>query len=253
MTKAVVLAAGRGSRLGFLTRFRPKALMPVAGRALVAHVLDSLARAGIDEAVVVCGYRGDQLEGALAEGTPLGVACVRNPEYEREASLSLAAAREACGNEPFLLVMGDHLFEPALVRRLLRAGESFSSMYVDRAPSLVAADFGSWPADYVEEATKLEVDDAGRVGAIGKGLSRWDALDTGVFLCRPPVWEAVEAAGDAPLSAVFGRLAEEGQLVAADVTGCFWYDVDTADDLAAVEAELEEAPRVAKRWPQRWP
>ncbi|GAB4328034.1 MAG: hypothetical protein Kow0010_11840 [Dehalococcoidia bacterium] len=227
--------------------------MPVAGRAVIAHVLDGLARAGIEEAVVVCGYRGDQLEAALAEGTPIPVRCVRNPDYEREASLSLAVAREACGEEPFVLVMGDHLLEPALVRRLLRAGESLSSIYVDSAPSLVAADFGEWPDDYVKEATKLEVDDAGRVRAIGKGLRRWDALDTGVFLCRRPVWAAVDAAGDAPLSAVFGRLAQAGQLAAADVTGCFWYDVDTADDLAAVEAQLEEAPHLARRWTQRRP
>lgn len=252
MKRAVVLAAGRGSRLGTFTRFRPKALMPVAGRALIGHVLDALAGAGVDEAVVVCGYRGGQLEEALAEGTPLAVRCVRNAQYEREASLSLAAAREACGEEPFFLVMGDHLFEPALIERLAEAGASSSSIYGDPAPSLVAADAGDWPEEYVAEATKVRIDKMGFVRAIGKKLPVWDALDTGAFLCQPDVWTALEAAGDAPLSAVFERLAAAGRLGAVDVTGSFWYDVDTMEDLAAVEAELE-APQRARRWTRRRP
>lgn len=243
-----MLAAGRGSRFGIYTRFRPKALMPVAGRALIAHVLESLAAAGIDEAVVVCGYRAGQLRAALAEGTPLRVECVENPAYEGEASLSLAAAREACGEEPFVLAMSDHLFEPGLVRALIRDGMALSSIYGDSPPSLVAADFGERPAGYVDEATKLDVDDAGRVRAIGKSLAQWKALDTGVFLCQPSIWRAVEEAGNASLSDVFGRIADRGDLAVTDVTGRFWYDIDTADDLAAVEALLAEEPQLAQRW-----
>ncbi|MEP6871732.1 MAG: sugar phosphate nucleotidyltransferase, partial [Anaerolineaceae bacterium] len=68
ITKAVLLAAGRGSRLGVLTETQPKPLLVVAGRPIIVHILDGLRRAGIEEITVITGYLGDVLERELGNG-----------------------------------------------------------------------------------------------------------------------------------------------------------------------------------------
>ena len=79
MTTAVVLAAGRGTRMGALTARAPKPLLEVAGRPLIVHVLGGMANAGVRRAIVVTGYLGEQIEAALGDGAGLGLAL----EYRR--------------------------------------------------------------------------------------------------------------------------------------------------------------------------
>src|SRR5262245_48418772 len=73
MTTAVILAAGRGTRMGTLTANRPKPLLRVAGRPLIEHVLSGWAVAGIRRAVVVVGYLGEMIERELGNGSHLGL------------------------------------------------------------------------------------------------------------------------------------------------------------------------------------
>jgi CDP-L-myo-inositol myo-inositolphosphotransferase len=232
--RAVVLAAGVGSRIHPFSNGLPKPLVPLNGRALVSYAIEALAANGIEEAVVVTGYREWLVREALGEGVGIDVRFVSNPRFEEGASTSLAAARRTTGDQPFLLLMSDHVFAPGLVAKLLELA----------APggATVGADFGEHPRHYEDEATKLEVDESGTVRAIGKDLARWQALDTGAFVCSADVWQTVgEAEAGGELSAVFGAMAARQALIAADVSGHFWYDVDTPDDLAAASAALSNA------------
>jgi choline kinase len=232
--RAVVLAAGDGGRLGRHTASTPKPLIPVGGRPLIAYTLQSLALAGVREAVVVLGYRGVQVRDALARD-PRGLRLdyAWNADYHGGASLSLRAARPCLGSEPFLLVMADHMLSAGIIHRLLEA-------WRPGGPSLVATDAAAWHEAYIEEATRVAIDPAtGLVTAIGKHLPHWDALDTGAFLFAPGVWEAVEAAPvDCELGEIYRRLADARQLAAVDVTGESWYDIDTEEDLAGAGAML---------------
>lgn len=236
-----MLAAGDGGRLGMHTVRTPKPLVALNGRAIVDYTLESLAEAGIQDVVVVTGYREEQvrngLRGASSRGARLSF--VTNSRFQDGASLSLRAARAACGDEPFLLVMSDHLLSATLLRRLLRAGRASGA-----GQSFVASDGGARDQAYIDEATKLAIDGEGCVTAIGKQLGTWTSLDTGAFYVAPEAWEAVDSvAEDCELSVIFGELARRRMLRAADVSGAFWYDVDTADDLAAA-AELLMAASV---------
>lgn len=239
--RAVVLAAGRGSRLTASADGLPKPAVPLNGRPLIAYTLDALAAAGFAEAYVVVGYGARLVREALeGESLPLAVRFLHNPQYDEPAGRSLAVARDACGGEPFLLVMADHLLSAELVRTLLEAA--------DLAPPgacVAAADFHPRAAAYTAEATKLRIAPTPPgtrllpVVAIGKDVDPADALDAGAFVCSPAVWTALDELGSScELNALFGRLAERGTLYAADVSGSFWYDVDTADDLAAAAALL---------------
>lgn len=90
MTVAVVLAAGDGDRLGEHTAGVPKPLIPIAGRPLISYTLEALAEAGVQEAVVVVGYRAAQLAAALQEAPPLPIRFAQNTSYLRGASLRCA-------------------------------------------------------------------------------------------------------------------------------------------------------------------
>lgn len=237
MRRAVVLAAGAGSRLGRRTLSVPKPLVPVAGLPLIQHTLRSLHEAGVAEAVVVTGYRAEQLRAALeGEGTPpLPLTFVFNPLFRRGASYSLRAARPVVAAEPFLLVMSDHLLSTALLERLIAAAQEAPA-----GRSLVAIDRSTAHTHaYLEEATRVQTTADGLVEAIGKGLPGATAMDCGAFACDPRLWSAVDAAAeDCDLSTIFSVAAARRELGVADVTGTWWYDIDTEDDLAEAERRL---------------
>ena len=156
---------------------------------------------------------------------------IHNERYPAGASLSLRSARAATGGEPFLLLMSDHVVSPVFLTQFLSQWSG--------DVSAVAADFQRRDPAYVAEATHLALDERGRVTAIGKDLEEFSALDAGAFLLLPSAWTAVDAAPeDCDLSTIFAILARTDGLSAIDISGQFWYDVDTEDDLFAVEALL---------------
>lgn len=233
--RAVVLAAGKGSRLTASVDGVPKPAVPLHGRPLVAYTLAALAAAGLESAVVVVGHAAELVRRAIGYTTRLPTTYLHNPRFEGPAGLSLAVAREACGSEQFVLVMADHVLSPELVTALLT-----QASFAPPGASVVAADFHPRSAAYVAEATKLRVAPTPPgtpllpVTAIGKDVAPSDALDAGAFVCSPTIWDVLSEVGESvELNVLFQAVAERGQLYAADISGCFWYDIDTAEDLAA--------------------
>lgn len=233
--KAVVLAAGRGQRLSESGPSLPKPLVPLAGKPLVGHTLHALAGAGVERALVVTGHGERAVREGAREWARLPLDFAANPRFHQGASYSLAAARGYCGGEPFLLVMCDHAFSPELIGALLDSAASQPLGDTCR----VAADRSPRSDAYTDEATKLATDASGFVTAIGKGLASWQALDAGAFICSPAIWDAVAAApGDCGLSDIFAVLVRDGRLDTVDISGRFWYDIDTAADLDEAERLL---------------
>ena len=236
--KAVVLAAGLGRRLSESGPDLPKPLVPLAGKPLLGHTLAALADAALDRALVVTGHRERAVRQGAQEWARLPLEFASNPRFHLGASRSLAAARPWCGDDPFLLVMCDHAFSPALLRALLDDDACDSPA----GPCRVAADRSQRPPAYADEATKLTIDGARLVTAIGKNLPAWDALDAGAFVCTPAVWDALDdAPADGGLSDVMAVLARDRRLAAVDVSGHFWYDIDTPADLREAERLLAAA------------
>lgn len=233
---AVVLAAGFGSRLEAAAGGLPKALVPVLGRPLLAYTLDGLAAAGVREVVVVVGYRGEELAAALhtllaEQRLPLTIEVVRNPRFTQPNAGSLAAARAAVGERPFLLLMADHLLSGAAIKRMIAAPHALA----------VGVDRGALPAARLADATKVRLDGAGLVCAFGKRLAPGDGVDAGIFRCGPAVFEALDALGsDQELAAIMTAVAARHPFHAVDLTGAFWLDVDTPVDLADAEAYLRD-------------
>jgi choline kinase len=234
-TRAVVLAAGRGGRLERHTDGRAKCLVPVAGRPLIDYVLASLAAADISEAVLVVGHHGDQVEAALGarrHGVRLRYAW--NPDPASGNAASLRRALPLVEGAPFLLVMSDHLCAASLLRAVLRDVDG-RALAVDRT------DLGP---ERAAEATKVALA-GGRVVDLGKQLERWDAVDCGVSYWPAGALPALDGPpAEGELSALMARIARsDGGLAARDVTGRFWLDVDTEDDLRLAERLLRDDER----------
>jgi choline kinase len=119
--KAIILAAGIGKRFTEVTGQRPKCLIELRGKTLLERTLTALGTAGVTEAVIVIGYRGEMIErriGSLCAG--VRVRYVFNAQYEKGAILSLWSARDEF-NDDILIMDADVLFPITLIDRLVRS------------------------------------------------------------------------------------------------------------------------------------
>ena len=231
----VIIAAGRGSRLS--GRAPSKPLLEVAGKRLIDRAIDAARRAGVRRFVVVTGYAGDAVEAhlavrAAAEG--LAIDTVRNDEWEKENGLSVLKARSLAG-ERFFLMMADHVVDPRLLEGLAGCdiGGGEIVLAVDRRTE-------GHPHVDLDDVTRVR-DEDGHIAAIGKHIPGYNAFDTGVFLCTPALFEALEesqAKGDFTLSGGIRALAAKGKARTWTIGDLFWIDVDDEAALAKAEAAI---------------
>lgn len=228
---AIVLAAGNGDRFQNGTR-RSKLLQPLLGQPLILRTLATAADAGILSFHVVIGYQAEAVRDAIERGVPRGttVHFTFNPDWHLENGVSVLAARARLRDRRFALLMGDHVFEPGVLARLLQ-------MQVGPGESILAVDARPAAPEVAAEATKVRMD-GDRITAIGKDLSTHDALDTGLFVCAPSLFDALDVSrqsGDTTLSGGIRQLAARGLMRGVDLGAASWCDIDTLDDLATAE------------------
>jgi 1L-myo-inositol 1-phosphate cytidylyltransferase len=234
VSTAVILAAGNGDRFHTPTH-DSKLLQPLLGRPILLRTLEAAHEAGIRFATVVLGYQAERVRMLVESGAPAGldVSFALNPEWRLENGVSAMAARALVGRDRFALLMGDHVFEPPVLQRMLR---------LDVAPdeSLLAIDTRPVTREQADEATKIRREGS-RIVAIGKDLTEYDALDTGVFVFAPVLFGALERAralGDTTLSGGVRQLATRGLMRGVEIGDAAWCDIDTLSDLAAAESAL---------------
>lgn len=227
---AVILAAGEGSRLRESAASKP--LCPVAGRPLIDHALAGLAEAGMTRVIVVLGYRGAEIAAHLAlRRQPLAVDIAWSDPLLPNGVSVLAAAR-LLGEEQALLLMCDHLVDPALYARVARAhAGSGLTLGIDRRLGHAWID----PLDVTCVATESESGVGDRIVAIGKGLEPHDAYDTGVFAIGPKLVAALRTLDAPSLTEGVRLLAATGDARVVDCSDLDWIDVDDAPALAKAE------------------
>jgi choline kinase len=229
--QCVILAAGNGSRLAVCSGSNPKPLVALHGAPLLEHVILAARQAGIRKFVIVIGYRGEVIRQWLAQRNFSGITVelVENRDYHKANGVSLLKAREIVRG-PFLLLMSDHVFESRTARSLLNQPLAAGEVILAVDPKL----------DRVfdmDDATKVRRE-GNRIVAIGKELSNYDACDTGMFVCSPELFDALEKAkrdGNCSLSDGMRRLGEAGRFRAFEIGDALWQDVDTPEALAHAE------------------
>jgi 1L-myo-inositol 1-phosphate cytidylyltransferase len=236
VSTAVVLMAGMGSRLRSTTGLLPKPLFPLLGKPLVTYTLEALVRNGLTDVHAITGYESEAITEAVSEFAPSGVKLnfILNQEWKKQNGISVLAAAPFVTGE-FLLMMSDHLFDDALIRKLIEGPEADClNLAIDRKIDSIFD---------LDDAMKVKTDGA-KIRAIGKHLTDFDAVDTGLFRCSSRFFDYLERAkinGDCSLADGVRLAAEEDKARVIDIGNLWWQDVDTPEMFAEAERRLADS------------
>jgi choline kinase len=254
--RAIVLAAGQGKRLMPLTTSLPKCLLPVDGDQPALELqLRALANCGVEQATILIGFGADRVEHFIDTHPIRGleVETIYNPFYATTDNLITCWLARHAMDRDFLLLNGDTLFEDDLLQVVLDG---------PRAPITVTVNHKS---EYDDDDMKVTLDGDGRLRAIGKklALGATDAESIGMLLFRDSGVTAWRNALDRTVRhpdalhnwylSVVNSLAQTMPVQTTSITGMWWQEIDSPEDLAAARAgfsrkedDKEPVPVVAR-------
>lgn len=237
--KGLIIAAGNGSRLQRKEGDIPKPLRKVAGLKLIERIILSAKRGGISEFVIVVGYKKEKIiQGLNAERLGVKITFVENPDWQKSNGLSVLAARSHI-KENFVLLMSDHIFDYRILKR-------FREAPLGNNRALLAVDYQLDSIYDMADATKVRVKE-NKIAAIGKSLKDYNAVDIGMFVATPYLFDALEEVknkeGNCSLSDGIQLLAQREQMGTYNIGKGYWQDVDTKPALKHAEKMLFNACR----------
>ena len=241
--RAIILSAGQGKRLLPLTEGMPKCLLAVSdGTCLLEYQLRCLAAAGIGEASVLIGFGASKVEAFLGTRPvpEVDIKTVFNPFFAVSDNLATVWLARSEMQDDFVLLNGDTLFEPDILRSLLTSPE---------APLTLAI---SVKDRYDDDDMKVSLDPNGRLTAVSKSLPSEvvDGESIGLMVFRGLGVAALRQAVDARIRdpgalklwylSIIDQLAGSLRVETSDVTGLWWGEVDDHEDLTEVRKALSE-------------
>ena len=235
VSEAVILIAGQGSRLRGADRNFLKPFVPVLGRPLLSYILQAVSYAGISTAYFVVGYESERVIAKAKQLIPphINASFIVNREWEKQNGVSLLAAAGYV-SAPFLLTMGDHVFDETIVDCLLENFEpGVLNIAIDRKLDSIVD---------LDDAMKLQTR-GNNVTGIGKNLRTYDAIDTGLFVCPLEIFAYLEQAksinggSDCSLANGVELMASDGKVRGIDIGSAQWHDIDTPRVLEHAEQD----------------
>ncbi len=248
--RGLILAAGRGSRMGDLTEESPKCMTPLCGKTLIEWQIAALRGAGVDEIAVVRGYRPEALVAP-------GCAFFDNPRWsETNMVMSLAAAQEWLLEGPTVVSYSDIVYGPEAVRRLAAAPGALAITYDKDWHALWSARFD----DPLSDAESFVLGPGGRLAEIGArvdDLARIEGQYMGLLKFTPEGWRQVAGllgelapaqADRLDMTSLLQRLLDAG--VTIDTAGIDggWCEVDAESDLRLYEKLAESSGAWSHDW-----
>jgi len=238
--RAIILAAGQGKRLLPLTEARPKCLIELSGRTLLAWQLLRLQAAGVQEAVIVTGFRADAVEAEIANlDLSMPVRLVFNPFYTVSDNTASCWIVRSEFDREILVLNGDTLFGPGVAEKLLAAPRADITVTIDRK-------------DHYDADDMKVLTEHGSLRAIGKTIEAYDAESIG-FLRFSPAGAAKFVAGVEKVLqtpdglrrwylSVIDELARSGvDVKVASIEGLEWGEMDFPQD-------VENLARLSSGW-----
>lgn len=236
--RAIVLAAGTGSRLGEITKARTKGMVPVNGKPLIDYLMEFFEENFFDEIIVVGGFFYEDLRDHLKNRGYPCVRVVENPDYLKGNIFTLLRALKEFSGDSFLITNVDHIYPRAMFERMKTAFSSDITAMCDFDRILGADDM------------KVKLRKDGRtIVAISKQLKEFDCGYIGMTyvdslkekIYRETALKAVERFGEkAVVENILQVLAEEEKTapVICDLSSIGWYEIDTPDELTYAEEKL---------------
>ncbi|MBI3682684.1 MAG: nucleotidyltransferase family protein [Acidobacteria bacterium] len=234
--KALILAAGKGTRMAELTRHAPKPMLPLRGKPILEHVLDRLGQAGISSALIVVGYYGDQIRRHL-EHYPMHLEFREQTVLNGTAPAALLG-REFIAGEPFLLTFGDILSMPADYRALL-------DLLSEPVQGVLGVKYADDPARgaavYEENGRVVRMIEKPPPGA---STTNWNSA--GVYAFEPVLFSELERVplsprGEYEITSAISQLIDAGHLLKLYAIEGEWIDVGRPEDLSKAEQFLQHS------------
>jgi dTDP-glucose pyrophosphorylase len=228
--KAVVLAAGRGTRMRELTADLPKPMIEVRGRPVLQHIVEGLRDAGIGDLLLIVGYRADAVRNFFGDGSRLNIAIQYATQTVQDGTGRVVdLARDFVDNRPFILAYGDILVDPANYKRVVDLPDDVEGfLTVTRGE-----DVSKGGAVFVGD--RMELVDLREKSRPGEATSPW--YNAGLYAFRPSILDFISKLKPSPrgeyeLTDAIRDLAKSGKRVQALELAGEWADVRDPEILA---------------------
>jgi dTDP-glucose pyrophosphorylase len=247
--KAVILAAGKGTRMGQLTRELPKPMLCVQGKPILEHILDGLLQAGVRDFFIVTGFRAEVIEDHFGAGQKWNAAIHYGRQMTQDGTgKAPEAAREFVGEDDFVLTYGDILVRPQTYGDMLaRYGrEAFSGLVTCTGSQdvtkggLVFFDKDFCLRRLVEKPSLAQLEDLRREGELPPGSVAW--YNAGIYIFKPVLFEFTarlqkSPRGEYELTDAISAMVQAGHRLAGLEIQGRWVDVRDPQTLAALERD----------------
>jgi UDP-N-acetylglucosamine diphosphorylase / glucose-1-phosphate thymidylyltransferase / UDP-N-acetylgalactosamine diphosphorylase / glucosamine-1-phosphate N-acetyltransferase / galactosamine-1-phosphate N-acetyltransferase len=234
--KAVVLAAGRGTRMRELTAGLPKPMIEVRGKPVLQHIIEGLRDAGIRELLIVVGYHADAVQNFFGNGSHYNIAIQYATQAVQDGTGRVVdLAREFVRNSPFVLAYGDILVDPANYKRVVDLPDQIEAIVtVTRGE-----DVSKGGAVFLNE--QMELVDLREKSLSNEQTTQW--YNAGLYAFRPSIFDFTaklkpSPRGEYELTDAIRQMAQSGKKVKAlQLTG-EWADVRDPEILAKLNSRL---------------
>lgn len=246
--KAIILAAGRGSRLGSMTKDKPKPLTELAGKPLLEWQISSLKTAGVNHITLIGGYQSHHL---LSYGDNM----IENPNWQTSNMVrSLLCGDEILSQAPTIVSYGDIAYQSKIVSTLMNCHHEFAISYDVAWHALWAERF----EDPLSDAETF-IQQQGLVTEIGKKTDQLDNIQgqyMGLMFITPPAWQRIKRhllslseseLNQLDMTTLISNLIAVGFQVGAVAIEGGWVEVDTPTDAALYEAKAKQSS-----WHHNW-
>lgn len=232
--KAVIIAAGCGSRLKEYHQGVPKSLLEVNGKRIVDDIIQKLVATGIKDIIVITGYKRQLLQDYLDvyNSSTVSVDFVYNPRWKEANGISVLCAKEKIhpGDE-FLLLMSDHIFQQAILKKIVSV-----DLHSDQAVLAIDRKIEAIPD--LDDGMKVQCNtfeySLCKLVKFGKQLPVYQAIDTGIFRLNYSFLQYLEqtiSEGKNSLSDACNLMCTTGKMLGMDIKENVWLDIDTPEML----------------------
>ncbi len=236
--KAVIIAAGCGSRLQLQHGGIPKTLLGIGNRRVIDIILDGVVKSGIRDVVVVTGYKAVTLENYLKTNAPdtLNIEISRNSSWELSNGVSvLCAEKNIHPGDDFILLMSDHIFEPEMLKLTIETA-------IEPNQALLALDFKLDSIPDLDDGMKIKCDriESGgfEITGLDKSYKDYQAVDCGMFKFNYSFFSLLRSCieqGKDSLSDACNSLAGNQKMIGVDIGDRRWIDLDTPEMFSFTE------------------
>jgi UDP-N-acetylglucosamine diphosphorylase / glucose-1-phosphate thymidylyltransferase / UDP-N-acetylgalactosamine diphosphorylase / glucosamine-1-phosphate N-acetyltransferase / galactosamine-1-phosphate N-acetyltransferase len=240
VTKGVILAAGRGTRMRELTSSVPKPMVEVSGKPILSYILQGLRDSGVRRLLIVVGYKKEVVINHFGDGSNFGVELVYLEQVTQDGTGKVVVlAREFCGSDLFILSYGDILVDPTCYSSLTEPSDADVVMTVR-----YAQDTSKGGAVYLNE--QFEVTDLREKQASEQTRTNW--YNAGVYRFNQTIFPYVERLEKSPrgeyeLTDAIRAMVQSGRKVCAIEIKGFWADVRDPEILSALNTTASPGRR----------